>query len=229
MPERAFDVKRESNVCLNAGRHRGSVPAMADPTARQQRILEFIRETVRDRGYPPTVREIGEAVGLTSSSSVHAQLANLERMGLLHKDPTKPRTVALSGEPRAASVPVPLVGRIAAGAPTMADQEVDEYLALPAGYVGSGDHFALTVAGDSMVGAGIMDGDVVVLRSQDDADDGAIVAALLGGPAEDEATVKRLGHDGDRVMLIPENPSMKPFEMVDGRIVGKVVAVLRKV
>ena len=202
---------------------------MTEPTTRQQRILDFIRETVRDRGYPPTVREIGEAVGLTSSSSVHAQLANLERMGLLHKDPTKPRTVALSGEPRAASVPVPLVGRIAAGVPTMADQEVDEYLALPAGYVGSGEHFALTVAGDSMVGAGIMDGDVVVVRSQDDADDGDIVAALLPGPAEDEATVKRLGHDGARVMLIPENPSMKPFEMVDGRIVGKVVAVLRKV
>jgi repressor LexA len=196
-------------------------------TPRQQRILDFIAETVRDRGYPPTVREIGEAVGLTSSSSVHAQLANLERKGLLHKDPTKPRAMALS-QPKADAVTVPLVGRIAAGAPVLATEHVEEYLAVPEGYAGDDDHFALKVTGQSMIGAGILDGDVVVVRAQEHARDGDIVAALLPGPAEDEATVKRLGHDGDRVMLIPENPALKPYEMVDGRIMGTVVAVLRK-
>jgi repressor LexA len=203
---------------------------MSDTTAvtqRQQRILEFIAETVRERGFPPTVREIGEAVGLTSSSSVHAQLANLERKGLLHKDPTKPRAMTLS-EPRADAVTVPLVGRIAAGSPVLADENIEEHLALPASYAGDHEHFAVNVAGDSMVGAGILDGDVVVVRSQDHARDGDIVAALLPGPAEDEATIKRLGHDGSRVMLIPENPALSPFEMPDGRILGKVVAVLRK-
>jgi repressor LexA len=196
-------------------------------TARQQRILEFIAETVRERGYPPTVREIGEAVGLTSSSSVHAQLANLERKGLLHKDPTKPRAMTLS-EPRADAVTVPLVERIAAGAPILADEHVEDYLAIPQGFAGDDPHFALTVRGDSMTGAGIFDGDVVVVRSQEHARDGDIVAALMPGPAEDEATVKRLGHDGDRVLLIPENPALQPIEMADGRVMGKVVAVLRK-
>lgn len=202
---------------------------MSDITARQQRILEFIAETVRERGYPPTVREIGEAVGLTSSSSVHAQLANLEKMGLLHKDPTKPRAMTLATDgARATGTAVPLIGRIAAGAPMLATEQVEDYVAVPADFVRSGEHFALRVTGDSMIDAGILDGDVVVVRSQDTAADGDIVTAVLPGPAEDEATVKRLGHDGPRVMLIPENPGMTPFEMIGGRIVGKVVAVLRK-
>ncbi len=202
---------------------------MSDITARQQRILDFIGETVRERGYPPTVREIGEAVGLTSSSSVHAQLANLEKKGLLHKDPTKPRAMTLAtDEARAAGTTVPLLGRIAAGAPILATEQVEDYVAVPADFTSSGDHFALRVTGDSMVEAGILDGDLVVVRSQEAADDGDIVAALLPGPGEDEATVKRLGHDGPRVMLIPENPTMSPFEMIGGRIAGKVVAVLRK-
>jgi len=200
---------------------------MSDMTPRQQRIVDFIGQTVRERGYPPTVREIGEAVGLTSSSSVHAQLANLERKGLLTKDPTKPRAMALA-ERRADAVPVPLLGRIAAGAPVLAAEHVEEYLAVPEGFAGESGHFALRVVGDSMVGAGIFDGDYVVVRAQDSAADGDIVAAVLPGPAEDEATVKRLGHDGQRVMLIPENPSLKPVEMRDGRLAGKVVAVLRK-
>ena len=202
---------------------------MSDITARQQRILEFIAETVRDRGYPPTVREIGEAVGLTSSSSVHAQLANLEKMGLLHKDPTKPRAMTLATDgSKATGTSVPLIGRIAAGAPVLATEQVEDYVAVPADFVRSGEHFALRVTGDSMIGAGILDGDMVVVRSQDAATDGDIVAAVLPGPAEDEATVKRLSHDGPRVMLIPENPTMSPFEMIGGRIAGKVVAVLRK-
>lgn len=201
---------------------------MSDTTPRQQRILEFIASTVRERGYPPTVREIGEAVGLTSSSSVHAQLANLEKKGLLVKDPTKPRAMTLA-EGRVDAVSVPLVGRIAAGAPVLATEHVEDYVSVPRGFATDGAaHFALTVTGDSMIGAGILDGDVVVVRSQDSADDGDVVAALLPGPAEEEATVKRLGHDGPRVMLIPENPSLEPFEMADGRILGKVVAVLRQ-
>ena len=201
---------------------------MSDITARQQRILDVIERTVRERGYPPTVREIGDAVGLTSSSSVHAQLANLERKGLLTKDPTKPRAMTLSDERRAEGVPVPLIGRIAAGAPVLADENVEDRIMVPAEFVRGDNHFALRVAGESMTGAGILDGDVVVVRSQRSATDGDIVASLLPGPAEDEATVKRLGHDGARVMLIPENPALEPFEMVDGRILGKVVAVLRK-
>ena len=204
---------------------------MSDITPRQQRILDVIAQTVRDRGYPPTVREIGEAVGLTSSSSVHAQLANLERLGLLHKDATKPRAMTLTNdEPRAKGTTVPLLGRIAAGSPVLATEQIEEYLSVPASYTrGGGEHFALRVVGDSMIDAAILDGDVVVIHQQDAARDGDIVAALLPGPAEDEATVKRLGHHGSRVMLIPENPALEPFEMADGRILGKVVAVLRSI
>jgi len=198
-----------------------------DLTARQRRILEFIGSTVRERGYPPTVREIGGAVGLTSSSSVHAQLSNLQRKGLLHKDPTKPRAIILE-EPRPASVVVPLVGRIAAGTPTLAAENVEEYLSIPMGFAGDTDHFALRVRGDSMIGAGILDRDVVIVRSQNTADSGDVVAAQLPGPAEDEATIKRLRIEGDSVVLVPENPALEPFEMTDGNILGVVVAVLRK-
>ena len=198
-------------------------------TARQRRILDFIATTVRDRGYPPTVREIGEAVGLTSSSSVHAQLANLERLGLLHKDPTKPRAMTLSDSPRAEGVVVPLLGRIAAGSPALAEQHIEDHLVVPMGFAGDAEHFALTVRGDSMVDAGILDGDVVVVRAAEAAEDRDIVAVLLPGPAEDEATVKRLRRQRGKVMLVPENPSLEPFEMdPKGRILGTVVAVLRK-
>ena len=198
-----------------------------DLTARQQRILEFIGDTVLERGYPPTVREIGEAVGLTSSSSVHSQLANLQRKGLLHKDPTKPRAIQID-EPRVEGAVVPVLGRIAAGAPVLASEHVEEYLTVPMGFVDGVDHFALRVAGDSMIDAGILDGDTVVVRRQDSAKTGDIVAALLPGPAEDEATVKRLRLEKGRVILVPENPALEPFEMADGSILGVVVAVLRK-
>jgi repressor LexA len=198
-------------------------------TPSQRRILQFIRTTVRDRGYPPTVREIGEAVGLTSSSSVHSQIANLERRGLLRKDPTKPRAIGLSGQPSGdPGVQVPLIGQIAAGAPILAEENVEEYLSVPSGFASDSDHFALRARGDSMIGAGILDGDVVVVRRQDSADDGDVVAALVPGPAEDEATVKRLRRRGGRVLLHPENESMEPFEISDGRVLGKVVAVLRR-
>jgi repressor LexA len=199
---------------------------MSDITVRQQRILDFINDTVRDRGYPPTVREIGEAVGLTSSSSVHAQLANLERKGLLHRDPTKPRAIELAD--RTEGVTVPLVGRIAAGTPVLATEHIEEHVVVPMGFAGEADHFALRVTGDSMIGAGIFDGDIVIVRATRRADDGDIVAVLLPGPAEDEATVKRLRRRNGRVMLVPENPALEPFEMTDGHVLGRVVSVLRK-
>jgi repressor LexA len=131
-------------------------------------------------------------------------------------------------ESKATGTVVPLIGRIAAGTPVMAAEQIEDYVSVPTDFARSGEHFALRVTGDSMIGAGILDGDMVVIRSQESATDGDIVAAVMPGPAEDEATVKRLGHDGARVMLIPENPALSPFEMLDGRIVGKVVAVLRK-
>ena len=204
---------------------------MDDLTPRQQRIVEFIRRTVQDRGYPPTVREIGEAVGLTSSSSVHAQLANLQRKGLLRKDPAKPRAIEVAGaRPRgAAAVTVPVLGRIAAGAPLLAEEHVEDHVAIDADLAGEEEHFALRVAGDSMIDAGILDGDLVVIRRQDVAEDGSIVAAQVPGPAEEEATVKRLRRRGRRGTLMPENPTMEPFELPEGgRILGQVVAVLRR-
>jgi repressor LexA len=204
---------------------------MDEITPRQQRILDFIRTTVRERGYPPTVREIGEAVGLTSSSSVHAQLENLRRKGRLRKDPAKPRAIEVAGARpmEAAAAVVPLVGRIAAGGPTLADQQIDEYLAVPEGFAGDTEHFALRVEGDSMVDAGILEGDIVVVRRQDVAEDGAVIVALLPGPGEEEATVKRLRRSGSRITLVPENSTMEPFDLPEGgRIVGQVVSILRK-
>ena len=203
---------------------------MENITARQRRIVDFIRKTVQDRGYPPTVREIGEAVGLTSSSSVHAQLSNLEKRGLLRRDPTKPRAMELqgSGPSRTGGVRIPLVGRITAGAPVLADQNIEDWLVVPTGYGGQDDHFALRVSGDSMIEAGIFDGDVVVVKRQDRADEGEVVVALMTGPAEDEATVKRFHREDGKIQLVPANRSMDPIDMVSGRILGKVVALLRK-
>lgn len=208
---------------------------MDDITARQRRILEYIRGTVRDRGYPPTVREIGEAVGLTSSSSVHSQLANLERKGYLTRDPTKPRAMEVhpqgaprTGARRVETVTVPVLGRIAAGSPILAAETIGDEVALSADLVPGGTLFALRVEGDSMIGAGIMDGDLVVVEQREDAEDGDIVAALLPGAAEDEATVKRLRRTRGKVMLHPENPALQPFEMTEGRILGRVVTVLRR-
>ena len=205
---------------------------MDDLTTRQRRILEYIRETVAARGYPPTVREIGEAVGLTSSSSVHSQLAALERKDYLRRDPTKPRAIEVhrpgAGARRPpASRSVPLVGRIAAGSPVLAAENIEDELPLPDAMLPDGELFALRVSGDSMTGAGILDGDVVIVERREDARDGDIVAALLPGPAEDEATVKRLRRRRGRVELVPENPALEPFEMTDGRVLGRVVGVFR--
>jgi repressor LexA len=208
---------------------------MDNLTDRQRRILDYISQTVDDRGYPPSVREIGDAVGLHSPSSVHAQLSTLAEKGLLAKDPTKPRAIRVHQAPakgRTASRPartdvveVPLVGRIAAGAPILAEESVEETMPLPRDLVGSGTLFALTVRGDSMIDAGIFDGDTVIVRQQQVAEDGEIVAALI----DDEATVKRLSRKGGKIRLIAENPEYEPLEPENMSVLGKVVAVLRKV
>ncbi len=203
---------------------------MKSLTERQRKILDFITSTVDDRGYPPSVREIGDAVGLHSPSSVHAQLATLAEKGLLTKDATKPRAIRVERPGRPAAerrdvIDVPLVGRIAAGGPILADQNVEETMPLPRDLVGSGTLFALTVKGDSMTGAGIFDGDTVIIRQQQTAEDGEMIAALI----DDEATVKTLSRKGGKVRLIAENPAYDPIEPEEMSVLGKVVAVLRRV
>ena len=205
-------------------------------SVRQQQVLDFIRETVAGRGYPPSVREIGEALGLSSPSTVHSHLSSLSKAGLIRRDPTKPRAIEVLDEAagdRTLPTPgrddvraVPLVGRIAAGQPILAEEDVEDIMALPTDLVGSGPVFMLTVKGDSMIDAGILDGDYVVVRSQPDANDGEIVAALVD---EEEATVKRLHRHNGKVVLVAENPAYEPMEFDQGvRILGKVVSVLRK-
>jgi repressor LexA len=244
---------------------KGSVPVVIpetpdkpDPdhvlTWRQRKVLQVIRDSVQKRGYPPSMREIGEAVGLTSTSSVSYQLSTLQRKGYLHRDVGRPRTVEvrLPGHPAVrpeqsangssssaeAEVPtdgmdiasqeatyVPLVGRIAAGVPITADQQVEDIFPLPRQLVGEGSLFMLKVAGDSMINAAIADGDWVVIRQQEDAENGEIVAAMIDG----EATVKTLKQSDGHVWLMPHNPAFTPILGDDASILGKVVAVLRRV
>jgi len=206
-------------------------------TARQQEIWQFLVEYVDDHGYPPTVREIGEAVGLASPSTVHAHLANLERAGLLRRDPTKPRAIELAGRQRSGSstarvesrAPVlPLVGRIAAGGPLLAEESIEDEIAVPEP-LGRNADFLLRVTGDSMVDAGILDGDIVVVRKQDDARNGDIVVALAGDDeAADEATVKTFHRERDgRIRLQPENSALEPLYPEHVRILGRVTGVFR--
>jgi len=203
-----------------------------DLTTRQREVLEFIGVKVRERGYPPSVREIGEALGLSSPSTVHSHLSTLVRLGYLRRDPSKPRAIEIvdqqqeqSGLPHSATREVPLVGAIAAGSPILADEQIEDVFSLPEALVGNGRIFMLHVKGDSMIDAGILDGDYVVVRQQATADNGAIVAALVDG---EEATVKRLEKRSDAVVLHPENPTMEPMVFTSGvDILGKVVSVLR--
>ena len=204
------------------------------PTARQRQILEFIDAQMRERGYPPSVREIGEAVGLSSTSTVHAHLATLQRMGYLRRHPTRPRAIevlydassGLAAERRPARH-VPLLGDVAAGANVLAQENVEELLPLPADFTGEGTLFMLRVRGDSMIDAGILDGDYVVARQQPEAHKGDVVVAGVPG---DEATVKTYGTRGGKVILTPANPSLEPLELnpSDVRIYGKVVTVIRR-
>jgi repressor LexA len=201
-------------------------------TGRQQEIWDFLVDYVDKHGYPPTVREIGEAVGLASPSTVHAHLANLERAGLLKRDPTKPRALELVGrEPAAtgaaADLPkLPLVGQIAAGGPLLAEENIEEHVAVPERLNGD---FLLRVKGESMVNAGILDGDLLVVQRAQDARNGDIVVALAGDDeAADEATVKRFFREDGRVRLQPENDSMEPIYASHVQILGTVKAVFRE-
>jgi len=204
-------------------------------TARQQEIWQFLAQYVDEHGYPPTVREIGDAVGLASPSTVHAHLANLERAGLLRRDPTKPRAIELVGRKREESrrdVPaapvLPLVGRIAAGGPLLAEEAIEDEIAVPEP-LGRNADFLLRVTGDSMIEAGILDGDVVVVRRQDEARDGDVVVALVGDDeTADEATVKTFHRDpGGQIRLQPENSALEPLFPEHVQILGKVTGVFR--
>jgi repressor LexA len=203
-------------------------------TARQQEIWQYLAEYVDEHGYPPTVREIGDAVGLASPSTVHAHLANLERAGFLRRDPTKPRAIELVGrrkaEAQAASreTPrLPLVGQIAAGGPLLAEEAIEDEIAVPEP-LGRDADFLLRVKGDSMIEAGILDGDIVVVQRQQDASNGEIVVALVGDDdSADEATVKTFHREAGRIRLQPENSALEPLYPENVQILGKVTGVFR--
>jgi repressor LexA len=210
------------------------VPAETPLTARQQEIWQFLVEYVDGHGYPPTVREIGEEVGLASPSTVHAHLANLERVGLIRRDPTKPRAIELTGHRRVeasavSDVPrLPLLGRVAAGGPLLAEENVEDVVAVPE-TLGRGADFLLTIHGDSMIEAGILDGDTIVVQRRDDARNGDVVVALVGDDeSADEATVKTFHREADgRIRLQPENAALEPIYADHVQVLGKVVGVFR--
>jgi repressor LexA len=201
---------------------------------RQRQILACIEEAMRERGYPPSVREIGESVGLSSSSTVHAHLETLQKLGYLRRDPTKPRAIEVRYDPATGSQAerrpvrhVPLIGDVAAGTGVLSEERVEEVLPLPQDFTGDGNLFMLRVRGDSMIGAGILDGDFVVVRQESAVRDGDIVVAGIPG---EEATVKTFRREGAEIVLIPHNPRLEPmrFAAEDVVIFGKVVTVLRR-
>ena len=210
-----------------------------DLTKRQQEIFDYIKSYSAGHGYPPTVRDIGKAVGLTSSSTVHAHLANLEKLGLLRRDPSKPRAIELldraTRDARNAvssaigrvvpSGGLPVVGSVAAGQPILAEENIEEYVTVPPAAGGEDGDYVLRVRGDSMIDAGILEGDYVVVRPQDNAGDGEIIVALVG----EEATVKRFFRENDHVRLQPENQTMEPIRSKDVRVLGRVVGLFRSV
>jgi repressor LexA len=204
-----------------------------DLTKRQQEIFDFIRKYSAKYGYPPTVRDIGKAVGLASSSTVHAHLANLEKIGLLRRDPSKPRAIELldravvnavdSMRSIVRSEGLPLVGSVAAGQPVLAEENIEEYIAVPEAAGGGDGEYLLRIRGDSMKNAGILEGDIVVVRPQETAREGEIVVALLG----EEATVKRFFRESDHIRLQPENDAMEPIRSKEVKVLGRVVGLLR--
>jgi repressor LexA len=202
-----------------------------DLTKRQQEIFAFIKRYSADHGYPPTVRDIGKAVGLASSSTVHAHLANLEKLGLLRRDPTKPRAIEMLDRAveqiKSVVRPegLPLVGQVAAGSPILAEENIEEYVSVPDLAGGDEGQFILRVRGESMIDAGILPDDYVVVRPQETAVDGEIVVALVG----EEATVKRFFRESDHIRLQPENASMEPIRSRDVRVLGRVVGLFRSV
>lgn len=198
----------------------------ADLNQRQTQILDYIKDKIKSSGYPPSVREIGQAVGLKSSSTVHAYLLQLEEKGFLRRDPTKPRAIIPTGDPQAEAeaLVLPVVGKVAAGTPILAEQNIDAYLPVPIDFLSKGHHFVLKVQGDSMIDAGIFDGDYLIVKEQADASNGEIVVALL----DDEATVKRFYKREGYVELKPENQAMEPIIAKNVRIAGKVAGLLRR-
>lgn len=205
---------------------------MGKISTRQQAILEFIKNEVKDKGYPPSVREIGEAVGLASSSTVHGHLERLEKKGLIRRDPTKPRAIEIldgtTGDGAfAVSVSrVPLIGRVTAGLPITATENIEDYFPLPSNFVGDHNVFMLSVIGESMIDAGIRNGDYVIVRQQQTANNGEIVVAMT---EDDEATVKTFYKEKDHIRLQPENPTMEPLRLKNVSILGKVIGVFRNV
>ncbi|MUT67320.1 transcriptional repressor LexA [Paenibacillus sp. NEAU-GSW1] len=205
---------------------------MSKISNRQQSILEFIKNEVRDKGYPPSVREIGEAVGLASSSTVHGHLDRLEKKGLIRRDPTKPRAIEIldqedvDGIIRPAVSHIPIVGKVTAGVPITATENIEDYFPLATHYVGDDDVFILNVMGESMIEAGIHDGDYVIVRQQQSANNGDIVVAMT---EDDEATVKRFFREKDHFRLQPENPSMEPIRLRNVTILGKVIGLFRDI
>jgi repressor LexA len=206
---------------------------MAEPklTTRQQQIFDFIKRHTQEKGYPPTVRDIGKAIGLTSSSTVHAHLANLERLGMLRRDPTKPRAMeVLVDKAKRAVVPsgLPLIGRVAAGTPILAEENIEEYVEVSPLANGDGGDFVLEVRGESMKNAGILDGDCVVVRKQNSVNNGDIVVAILEDEVEPEATVKRYFRERDHIRLEPENENFEPIRSPEVKIAGRVIGVFRR-
>ena len=191
---------------------------------KQTAILEFIRSEIEQKGYPPSVREICSAVGLKSTSSVHAHLTQLEKKGLLRRDPTKPRAMEVLDGPVSRGRSVPLVGRVTAGLPILATENIEDYLVLPQSLQGRGDLFALRVQGESMIEAGTEDGDIVVLRRQETAENGEIVVAMI----DDEATLKRIYYEDGHVRLQPENAAMEPIYADEVVILGRLLALFRQ-
>lgn len=190
----------------------------------QKKILDFIRKEIEEKGYPPSVREICAAVGLKSTSTVHAHLNTLERRGLIRRDATKPRALEVLDNSVSHGRTVPLVGRVTAGQPILAIENIEDYLTLPQNMVGHDKLFCLRVQGESMIEIGILDGDIIVVRQQDNAENGEVVVAMI----EDEATVKRIFYEDDQIRLQPENRHMKPIFADHASVIGKVVALFRQ-
>ena len=191
----------------------------------QMKILEFIKQEIQNKGYPPSVREICDAVGLKSTSTVHGHLTRLEKRGLIRRDSAKPRAMEVLDDPLARGRSVPLVGKVTAGVPILAQENIEEHIILPQDMVEGEDIFALCVEGESMINAGILDGDYVVVRKQPNAENGEIVVAMI----EDEATVKRIYFEKNRVRLQPENPYMEPIYAEEVTVIGKVIALFRQI
>jgi repressor LexA len=229
LDERMYAAGMDEVISRTHNRHAG-----AQLTSRQHGILEVIETSMRERGYPPSVREIGEAVGLTSPSTVHSHLSSLQRLGFIRRDPTKPRAIEVRWDPSSGAPierrpvrHVPLVGDVAAGTDVLAQENVEELFPLPEDFTGQGELFMLRVRGDSMIELGILDGDFVVARAQPTADNGDIVIAGIPG---EEATVKTFHRAGGKIRLVPANPRLQPMEFPADQVqvFGKVVTVMRR-